>query len=237
MRKAIEKLPSYVQDRVSNMGDLERLLSSLCKELGVDHLAYFTSTPFSVKTRCYVTTYPSHWIDRYTQADYFQIDPIIRRLPTMTIPLDWGVCRTSSPETRRFFLDADEHEIGRHGLTIPLRFSAGSVGALSITSQRNQSPFSQYSLADIADLHALGKAIHVEVCRLAGTTGSSLSQRESDCLRYLLMGDAPKVIACRLGVSDSRVRFLLNSVRSKLSCTTTEQALVRALALGLIQAD
>lgn len=62
-----------------------------------------------------------------------------------------------------------------------------------------------------------------------------LTQRETECLQWLAIGLRNDRIAEREGISVATVRFHLNNARRKLSSATREQAMARAVSLGLIE--
>lgn len=209
-------------------------LSRLCRDLGFCNATYFSTPPKIGETSFHATTYPDEWVRRYLDQDYFKVDPVLRALPRMTVPLDWSQCRGLSEEGARFFADADAHEIGHHGMTMALRHPSGAVGALSFTSGRQRGPFSRLSLAELSAMNAFGQMLHDRLVGLMTEAPRPMTPREIECLRRLLAGVTPKTIASDLGVSESRVRFLLRSSCAKLGCRTTEQALARAVGLGLL---
>ena len=62
-----------------------------------------------------------------------------------------------------------------------------------------------------------------------------LSEREIQCLSLLAQGHQDSRIASQLGISRPTVRLHLVNARRKLKSATREQALARAVALGLIR--
>lgn len=64
-----------------------------------------------------------------------------------------------------------------------------------------------------------------------------LSRREIECLQGLARGLYDAQIAKDLGLSHSTIRLHLKNARAKLAARTREQALVKAVLLGLIEAQ
>lgn len=61
-----------------------------------------------------------------------------------------------------------------------------------------------------------------------------LTPREREVLQLVALGMANKEIAARLGVSDSTVKFHVNSLMEKLGARSRTDAVVRATRLGLL---
>jgi two-component system nitrate/nitrite response regulator NarL len=62
----------------------------------------------------------------------------------------------------------------------------------------------------------------------------SLTAREAEVLQWLAKGLANKAIAQRLTISESTVKFHINSIMSKLGAQSRTDAVVRATRLGLV---
>jgi DNA-binding CsgD family transcriptional regulator len=63
----------------------------------------------------------------------------------------------------------------------------------------------------------------------------ALSSRERDCLGYLAAGLRTKQIADRLGIKAVTVELHLRRARDRLGAATREQALAKAISLGLLR--
>lgn len=88
-----------------------------------------------------------------------------------------------------------------------------------------------------AELKILGEYFHCHMLRRNGVDTSEalvVSARELDCLRWMAAGKSAWEASVILGISERTVRFHLNSAREKLNCTTTTQAVAKAVAQQLI---
>lgn len=89
----------------------------------------------------------------------------------------------------------------------------------------------------LVELHILAKYFHGHILRLNGhDTFASLlmSARELDCLKWTAAGKTAWEASKILGISERTVIFHLNAARKKLDCTTTTQAVAKAVATQLI---
>lgn len=76
------------------------------------------------------------------------------------------------------------------------------------------------------------------VSRLAGRDVDEqlvVSARELDCLKWAAAGKTAWEASKILGITERTVRFHLNTAREKLNCTTTTQAVAKAVSHGLIR--
>jgi DNA-binding NarL/FixJ family response regulator len=72
------------------------------------------------------------------------------------------------------------------------------------------------------------------VPREPAATGEALTPRELEVVQRVALGLGNKEIARQLGISDSTVKFHLNSVLAKLGARSRTDAVVKAARLGLI---
>lgn len=61
-----------------------------------------------------------------------------------------------------------------------------------------------------------------------------LTKCEMECLQWSMEGKSSLAISKILGCSESVVNFHMNNIRRKFSVNTRQQAVIRALHLGLI---
>lgn len=64
--------------------------------------------------------------------------------------------------------------------------------------------------------------------------GEDLTARESQVLQFLAEGLPNKIIAQRLSISESTVKFHVNAIMTKLNAQSRTDAVVRATRLGLV---
>ncbi len=108
----------------NNTDDLADIMRAIAAELGVSHIAhvYFAankSSETSVLTA--VVTYSREWQTRYFLKQYQTVDPVMKHGVTAILPFDWETLVGDDPATADFFADAVRHQVGRNGLSIPVR--------------------------------------------------------------------------------------------------------------------
>lgn len=187
----------------------------------------------------YCTTYPEEWISLYLQKNYFDIDPVIDLSRTGFLPVDWSNLDRKSPAARSFFKEAESFDIGRHGLTIPIRGPSGERSLFSVTSNFPRREWRKLRKSSKHDLQVLSHYLHEKVLSVSGLRKSGgyrqLSRREQECLQLLARGLVSKRIAARLQISENAVRLYLKLAKRKLEARTMYQAIARASFLEIIQ--
>lgn len=122
-------------------------------------------------------------------------------------------------------------------------------GAVQLTSRRGEFAILGFERSPATDelddeislepteLRILGEYFHCHMLRRNGVDTSEalvVSARELDCLRWVAAGKSAWEASVILGISERTVRFHLNSAREKLNCTTTTQAVAKAVSQQLI---
>ena len=110
------------------LGDTTEKLVDILKDIaakcGLSHIAYLhmaqnKSSDASVLSA--VVTYSKTWQVRYFVKQYAKMDPTIKKINTATHPFDWETLVTQDLEISAFFADANRHNVGRNGISIPVK--------------------------------------------------------------------------------------------------------------------
>lgn len=108
--------------------DLEQAMKSIAANIGLRHIAYVPLCPqksSDANLLSAVCTYSPEWQVRYFKKQYDRIDPVIARGKEAVLPFDWDDLPKDDPDVRAFFDDAAHHDVGRNGLSIPVRNRKG----------------------------------------------------------------------------------------------------------------
>jgi len=134
-------------DRLREAADCEALkdaLSGVVDAFGLNGFAYASALELTPDPAPYLTTYPAHWVTRYLDERYHEIDPVVLKARRCTAPFHWD-CQTPSPaaseDERRFLGDAEEFGI-ECGLTFPIHDGRRHPALLSFAYRRRQGPLS-----------------------------------------------------------------------------------------------
>lgn len=137
-------------------------------------------------------------------------------------------------------LDAD-------AITMPQRTLAAAVACVALRSPRPWRPAHQAGAADAilrqeaargaldsAAVDAVLAAANSEQLPTTAKPTGLLSERETDVLRRISLGESNKEAARSLALSPSTVRTHVESIFRKLECSTRAAATLKALTLGMI---
>jgi DNA-binding CsgD family transcriptional regulator len=223
-----------------NRDQLAPSLRSLCLRYGLSHMTFLVASVRSRSERNpYVcTTYPDAWTAIYLDNHYFEIDPVIDILRWGHLPVDWSSLDWKPPSAASLLNQARHHDIGPHGLTIPIRGPEGERCLFSVTCNRSRRDWLRLRTESIHELLILSHYVDETVLAVTGLRDASryrdLSRRERQCLELLAAGRLSKQIAAALSISESAVKQYLRSARLKLGASTSHQAVAKASFLELI---
>jgi DNA-binding CsgD family transcriptional regulator len=228
-------------ERAGTVDELSAALFELRNESGLAHLVYHAAlVPAFDKTNpLLLLTYDQAWVKRYVERDYFRIDPVVLSGRESFLPIDWLTVEHVSKEARHFFAEAERYGVGRHGFTLPIRGPAGERALFTITTNATDEHWHRWRFSHLRDFHLLAHYFHDRAMRVAklryDRVMRPLSPRERQCLERVMQGHAPSQVAHALGLSVSAVHAHLRAARQKLECSSTEQAVAKAIRLEIIQ--
>jgi DNA-binding CsgD family transcriptional regulator len=222
---------------IENTRELESAVGRLRDLLGVDHVVYYSYKSSMVPTAIPFIrlTYPASWLQRYLQMGYGDVDPILREGFRRTLPFDWSELEISGAVEASFLADAVEHGIGPHGFSIPVFSKHGHRGLFSVSFSRSNQEWNDFLAGNRLALIEIANRLHREVVvEVFGENPPHLTTRELECLRWIAVGKDTSEIALILNISPHTVRDYMKSVRYKLDCVTSAQAVSKAGKLGLL---
>lgn len=223
-----------------NRDQLIPSLRKLCLLYGMSHMTLLVA---SVRSRSeqypYVcTTYPDAWTAYYLDNHYFDIDPVIGILRWGHLPVDWSSLDWQQSSAAHLLKVARHHDIGPHGLTVPIRGPEGERCLFSVTCNRPRRQWLRLRTESIHELLILSHYLDETILSVTGlrdaTSYRDLSRRERQCLEFLAAGLLAKQIAAALSISESAVKQYLRSARLKLGASTSHQAVAKASFFELI---
>ena len=110
-------------DNASQLADVQSVIEEFRDAFSVDHMVYHWVNSKCGRLR--VGRYSGAWLSRYIQQSYIRIDSVILGCFQRFDPVDWKDLDWSNKAARAFQADALDHEVGRQGLSIPIRGPKG----------------------------------------------------------------------------------------------------------------
>jgi LuxR family transcriptional regulator, quorum-sensing system regulator CinR len=223
---------------VDESEDIDVVVARLRDFLKVDHIVYHSSKlGSSPSVDPYIRlTYPASWIKQYLQNNYVDVDPVLHEGFRRMLPFRWNELTVNTEREMVFLQDALAHGVGPYGLSIPVIGKHGHRGLFSISFSGSEEEWDIYVAARMPLLVEIANRVHQRVIRdVFGEDRPHLSTRELEVLRWTALGKDAGEIAAILDISFHTTRGYLKSVRHKLDCVTSAQAVSRAINLGLLK--
>jgi DNA-binding CsgD family transcriptional regulator len=228
-------------DEISTAEELHAFIRRILRAYDLKHGVYYMpglAGEIEVKP-FYFVTWSEDWLQRYIEADYLMVDPVVSAGFGGLLPIDWSTLDRRSPRVKQMFGESLEFGVGRQGLTFPIRGPKGETALFSVTSDLPDKEWAEAKRTYIRDLQILAHTIHAKVMPIAGARVPAyrLSARERECLTWCAAGKTSDDIAEILGISEGVVRIHLRSAQQKLGCLNRTHTVSKALAYKLIVPD
>jgi len=134
-------------------------------------------------------------------------------------------------------VDADGLLPDRRHMAFPLGPRGAETAFLGVSAAMDPDEWNRHKSTGMRDIRVLGNYFHSHILRINGHNAERdmlVSARELDCLKWTAAGKTAWEASVILGISERTVRFHLNAAREKLNCTTTTQAVAKAVSHQLI---
>ena len=184
------------------------------------------------------SNYSTEWRERYDAERFAYVDPTVGHCLTSILPIVWEPEAFSTAGGRALYEEACSHGM-RTGVTLPIHGPNGEVGLLSLASDaapgENFSRQVAHTMGDLTLLRDYAFASSVPFAlQGGGEAAPRLTRRELEVLQWVMAGKSSWEISMITRCSEATVNFHLANVRQKFNVNTRQQAVVKAIALGLI---
>ncbi|MFY2557236.1 autoinducer binding domain-containing protein [Corallococcus terminator] len=223
-----------------NEQELFTRVEALAQERGFDSCCDVLRMPWPVSSPAvaYFDSQPLGWMNHYRENDYLRIDPVVRLGASSTALMVWSESLFASAP----HLWTEARGFGLGSAVSQSSWAAHGVFGLLTFARRAPEPLSESELEHLRQpllvtthlLHTLMLAFLSP--RLARDVGTALTAREREVLLWTGDGKTAGDIGAILSISERTVNFHINNALLKLNATNKVQAVVKALALGLIHA-
>ncbi|HZT04531.1 MAG TPA: LuxR family transcriptional regulator [Steroidobacteraceae bacterium] len=182
-------------------------------------------------------SYPAAWVRTFSEAGYFDFDPVLELAERDPRPFFWDVAfraeRTTAAQKR---LLAEAAGLGiAHGFTVPLHLSwlPGTLRAsCSVVPERGRINPQRALFIEALAQHLYACMYHAQVAR--HTSRIKLTPRERQCLALAAHGKTDWDIGHILHLSECTVHTHFQRLMERLGVCTRRQAIAYALVSGEI---
>lgn len=236
--------PDLLQKLIEAQSDREwgKALTDSAMSLGFEHTLFgvVPNKAQPLESAFVLTNYPSAWRAAYDQQHLHNIDPTVGHCLGSALPIVWEPATFTGNKQQQFYEQAASY--GLHsGITLPLHGRAGEFGMLSFVSNTRLNTGDTDHFNKLADLTLL-RDYAFESSRKFTTRNSppgdaiKLTARELECLQWVATGKSSWEVSRILGRSEATVNFHLANIMRKFDVGTRQQAVVKAIAAGLVSA-
>jgi LuxR family quorum-sensing transcriptional regulator LasR len=215
-------------------------LFKLARSQGFDRMLYGVVASRHVRFENAFTrsNYSVEWRDRYDANGFHYVDPTVGHCVTSTLPLVWAPSTFGSGVPGALYEEASAHGI-RSGVTLPIHGPQGELGMISFASDsRPDTPFERLLLEALPALSLIRDYAFASSRRFREAQAEPelprLTKREREVLQWVMVGKSSWEVARITNCSEATVNFHLANVRQKFGVNTRQQAVVKAIAMGLI---
>jgi LuxR family quorum-sensing transcriptional regulator LasR len=217
-----------------------RALFEIAGSVGFEHVMYAVvhSRHAQYENAFVQSNYSTEWRERYDAERFAYVDPTVGHCLISNLPIVWEPEAFATAGGRILYEEACAYGM-RSGVTLPIHGPNGEVGLLSLAS--DAAPGASFTRAiahGMADLTLIRDYSFAASVPFAHPTGGEqvprLTRRELEVLNWVMAGKSSWEISMITRCSEATVNFHLANVRRKFNVNTRQQAVVKAIALGLL---
>jgi LuxR family quorum-sensing transcriptional regulator LasR len=212
-------------------------LFGLARRQGFDQVLYgvVASRQEKLESAFLQSNYSASWRERYDAEQMHFIDPTVTHCMSSSLPIVWEPDTFSGAGQREFYEEACGHGI-RSGITFPIHGPNGEFGLVSFASDSlpdaREATQAMAGLALIRD-YAFESSLKF-LRRAPEQERPKLTRRELEVLNWVMMGKSSWEISKITNCSEATVNFHMGNVRQKFGVSTRQQALVKAIGMGIL---
>ncbi len=241
------KLAKFAED-LQRKGDPFQKFDAFLKDFGVKGFSYGFAVLRAEMTRddrtksvFFAHSFSQQWEDGIIAGPFLHLDPAIEQLITGAAMYEWAPPNPTNlvaepPKFQRRQIDTGLDMGMSYGVTLPLMLDKAGFSAMGLWFENLASAETirkEWTVFGPVLLRA-GQAFDTYVRHSHPNLMVGLSGREIDCLNLLLGGYRANEICYRLGISEKTLEKHILHARTKLKAHTRDQALAKAVLMGLI---
>lgn len=185
------------------------------------------------------SNYSSEWLGKYTTEKMHHVDPAFTHCVSKVIPLIWTPDVFSDKKQKEIYEEACGYGI-RSGVTLPIHGASGELGLVCFVSDVKPSHhFKKQAIHSMSELSCFRDFIFESSLKFIKHSHQCnedihITSRELECLKWSAAGKSSWEIGYILNCTEATVNFHFSNIRRKFNTKSRQQALIRAINLGLI---
>jgi LuxR family quorum-sensing transcriptional regulator LasR len=185
------------------------------------------------------SNYSKEWRRYYDTEKLHHVDPTIRHCMHSVLPLVWEPDAFKQQDEHNMFEEASQFGM-RSGITFPMHGCNGELGMISFAT--DMVPDDQFNarlthyMADLSLVrdYAFESSLKFVKARHQAEPVPHLTKRELEVIKWVMAGKSSWEISRITDCAEATINFHISNIRQKFNVNTRQQALVKAIALGII---
>jgi DNA-binding CsgD family transcriptional regulator len=234
-------------EAIGRAGEVEAIhgvCADLSQECGFEQFIYAASVPtsFVKPSLIIISGYAREWREHYNDRHYMGVDPTVAWCAHNILPLNWGSLEAKAPgnpQLHRFMNEARDFGLSS-GISFPIHTAQGDSAMLSLASPEQHGKAQPrileampYGQLFTAYLHETVRRVFAD--QMLPVSRVELTPREQECLLWVTEGKTTWETSQILNISERTVTFHLQNTVEKLGVVNRQQAVARAVAMGIIR--
>lgn len=185
------------------------------------------------------SNYSPDWRSKYDGEKMGYIDPTVTHCASKSTPLIWSPEIFSTQNQKEMYEEASGHGL-RSGVTLPIHGARGEFGALCFVADTKPDKRCQHNInRSLPELSYFRDFIFESSLQFMRPSNQkkenvSITRCELECLKWSAAGKSSWEIGQILNCTEATVNFHFGNIRRKFNTTSRQQAVVKAINLGLI---
>lgn len=184
------------------------------------------------------TNAPEAWLTSYRNVATGERDPVLRRLKTLSVPFLYDQDTYTSEGAADLYEEQLPYGF-KCGVAVALHLPDKKHFMLGVDRDIDLPKNTGRVVRMMADLqllavHAQSAAVRLNSSDQVHAEPPKLTKREVEILRWTMDGKSAYSVGRLMGISDNTVNYHFRSIFRKLNTASKHQAVLKAIALGLI---
>lgn len=220
------------------------LLFALARDLGFDFVLYGTveSKLSSFATPFLHSNYSKKWRSIYDANKLYYVDPVVLHCLNSRVPIVWDQESFKADNECELYEQASGFGI-RAGITFPIHGPNGEFGLISFAADvRPGKKFNAHlqhcrAYLSLVRDYAFESSFKYTSARESLKTWPRLSKHELEVIKWVMAGKSSWEIAQIIHRAEATVNFHIGQIFRKFNVNTRQQAVIKAIRLGIITPD